>query len=371
MASEAEVLAMSKALGLASKGRGGAFPNPMVGAVVLDASGQEAGDGFHRKCGEPHAEAVALAAAGDRARGGTMVVTLEPCCHQGRTGPCTEKMIRAGISRVVVAMEDPDPRVQGGGVGALMNAGIDVETGLLEEKASKLNRVYLHYMRTGRSWVTLKLAVSLDGRVAAADGGSRWISCEESRKAVHRKRASVGAVMTGAGTVRSDDPRLTARDVPVPLSEQPARIVVTGSGDLGDAERFLSAPGRVIIAMPPGSVSPLEGLRGRRDMEIWELPENGRGGVDLRELLARTASRGIGEVLCESGPGLAADLFREGLVDSVMFFTAPILMGDGGVPAIGDIGVQSMDDAMRLRGVRRRRVGTDQLTEGEIVHGSD
>ncbi|OPL18158.1 MAG: hypothetical protein AVO35_06540 [Candidatus Aegiribacteria sp. MLS_C] len=371
MASDAEVLAMRKALRMASKGRGAAFPNPMVGAVVLDGNGVEVGDGFHRKCGEPHAETVALAAAGDRARGGTMVVTLEPCCHQGRTGPCTEKIIGAGISRVVVAMQDPDPRVHGGGIRALEEAGIDVETGILAERAAELNRFYLHYVRTGRSWVTLKLALSLDGRVAAADGGSRWISCEESRKTVHKKRASVSAVMTGAGTVRRDDPRLTARDLPFPLCEQPARVVVTGSGDLGDPKRFLSAPGRIIIALPRGAGDLPEIIRGRSDLEIWELPKDSRGGVDLRELLARTASRGMGEVLCESGPGLAANLMIEGLVDSVMFFTAPILMGNGGVPAIGDLGVRSMDGAIRLRGVRRRRIGTDQLTEGEIVHGSD
>lgn len=369
MASEAELLAMRKALRLAGRGRGATFPNPMVGAVVLDSRGREVGDGFHRKCGEPHAEAVALASASGKARGGTMVVTLEPCCHHGRTGPCTEKIIEAGISRVVIAMEDPDPRVCGGGARVLEDAGVDVETGVLAERAVELNRVYLRYLETGRSWVTLKMALSLDGRIAAADGSSRWISCEESRRIVHRRRATVGAVMTGGGTVRSDDPELTVRHAPLPPSGQPARIIVTASGDTGSSRKFLAAPGRIVIVVPEKVDVPA--AAGKRGVEVWELPKDPDGGADLEELLKRTASEGIGEILCESGPGLATALLVRGLVDSVMFFTAPVLLGDGGIPVLGDLGIQEIGRAIRLDNVRRRRSGTDHLTEGEIVHGSD
>ena len=211
MVTQAETRAMKRALKLATRGRGSTFPNPMVGAIILDCDGNLAGDGFHRKCGAPHAEVVAISSAGDAASGGTMIVTLEPCCHHGRTGPCTDEIIRAGISRIVIAMTDPDPRVSGKGIKQLESAGIEVETGLLSEKARELNRVYFHYLETSRSWVTLKIALSLDGKTAAADGSSRWISCDRSRRLVQRMRASTGAVLTGAGTVRADDPELTVR----------------------------------------------------------------------------------------------------------------------------------------------------------------
>lgn len=371
MASNTEILAMKKALKLAVRGRGSTFPNPMVGAVVLDRKGEEVGDGFHRKCGAPHAEAVALSSAGNRTEGGTMVVTLEPCCHQGRTGPCTDQIISAGISRVVIAMNDPDPRVCGGGADQLRSAGLDVETGVMSDEARRLNRIYLRYLETGRSWVTVKMAVSLDGRVAAADGSSRWISCEESRKRVHRKRANVGAVMTGAGTVRKDDPELTVRHASLPPSGQPPRIIVTRSGDLGGSEKALRAPGRVIIAVPEGASSGLEELSSFRGLEIWELPGNGSGGLQLEALLKRTADEGFGEILCEAGPGLATSLLRNGLADSMMVFTAPILLGEGGTPAFGELAIGSMEEALELEGAAFRRSGTDYLTEGEIVHGTD
>lgn len=371
MASGTEIQAMKKALRLAGRGRGGTFPNPMVGAVILDSEGSEAGDGFHRKCGAPHAEVVAISSAGDRADGGTLVVTLEPCCHQGRTGPCTDRIIDSGLSRVVIAMEDPDPRVNGAGVRQLQDAGLDVEVGVMAEESSSLNRVYLNYLRTGRSWVTLKLAVSLDGRIAAADSSSRWISCQESRKLVHRRRASAGAVMTGAGTVRKDDPELTVRHAALPPSGQPTRIVVTASGDLGNSEKIFMSPGRVILAYPQGAGG-VGGKHGhRRNVDLWALPEDGSGGISLIELLRRTASEGMGEILCEAGPGLATSLMRQDLVDSVLVFTAPILLGDSGIPAFGDLGIGTMDDALKFRVVTRRKSGDDFLTEGEIVHGTD
>ncbi len=371
MISDRETLAMRKALRLAGRGRGNTFPNPMVGAVILALDGTEAGDGFHRKCGAPHAEAVAISSAGDRARGATLVVTLEPCCHQGRTGPCTDRIIDAGISRVVIAMEDPDPRVCGRGVEQLRDAGLEVQVGLMSGEAARLNRVYLHYLRTGRSWVTLKMALSLDGRIAAEDGTSRWISCEESRKTVHRKRASVGAVMTGAGTVRKDDPELTVRLTALPPAGQPARIVLTRSGDLGSSENIVRAPGRVILAYPEGAGPSMKKFRDSRKVELWEMPPDETGGVRLLSLLKRTASEGFGEILCESGPGLSTVLLLQGLADSVMIFSAPMLLGGEGRPAFGELGIRSMEKALRLENVTCRRSGSDFLTEGEFVHRTD
>lgn len=366
MASEIELKAMRKALKLACRSRGNTFPNPMVGAVILGPEGIEVGDGFHRKCGTPHAEAVALSSAGNDARGATMVVTLEPCCHQGRTGPCTEQIIEAGISRVVVAMEDPDPRVSGSGAEQLREAGIEVEVGPLAEEARKLNRVYIHFLKTGRSWVTLKMAQSLDGRTAAADGSSRWITCEDSRKLVHARRASVGAVMTGAGTVREDDPELTVRLAPLPPSGQPVRIVVTSTGDLGKSEKLINAPGRTVVALP-------EGVRTEnKRVDIWEFPPvQNDSGFQLLSLLERTAAEGIGEILCEAGPRLSTELLSRELVDSVMIFTAPVLLGGEGRPAFETLGVDSIDDVIRLRNVSFTLSGTDFLTEGDIVHRTD
>lgn len=370
MACRAEIEAMKYALALARRGKGETFPNPMVGAVVLDPDGNRIGDGFHRKCGAPHAEAVAIASSAGKAEGGTLVVTLEPCCHQGRTGPCTEEIIRAGIRRVVAAMEDPAPQVCGGGIDRLRSAGIDVETGLLAAEAARLNKVYLRYLETGRSWVTLKMALTLDGRTAAADGTSRWISCEESRKRVHAKRASVQAVMTGAGTIRRDDPELSVRMVPVPPGGHPVRIAVTSSGDFGESERFLSAPGRVIVAIPEGVLTEGPSARSLGRAEIWEFPPRSGGGFDLEPLLRRTASEGFGEILCEAGSGLSTAFLREGLADSMMLFTAPAILGCEGAPAFRDLGIATIGKALRLENCTFRRSGSDFMTEGDIVHGS-
>lgn len=372
MASKEETLAMKKALKLAHYGKGNTFPNPMVGAVVLDSEGNHAGDGFHRKCGAPHAETVALSSAGDATEGGTLVVTLEPCCHEGRTGPCTQEIIESKVARVVIAMEDPDPRVNGKGVEQLEKADIEVEVGLLSKEAQKLNRVYLHYHRESRSWLTLKMAMSLDGRIAAADGSSKWISCDESRKHVHRKRASVQAIMTGAGTVRKDDPRLTVRLEDIPPGGQPCRIVVSSTCDFGGSKNLFTGKGRVVVAVPEGRDLQLPEYCRKPSVEVWELPATGdSGGVDLKELLKRTAAEGIGEILCEAGGSLASLLLKQKLVDSVSIFTSPILLGADGIPAFRSLGVETIDKAVRLKNFSFKRSGSDFLTEGEIVYGSD
>jgi len=371
MVSPDELRAMRRALTLASLGRRGAFPNPMVGAVVLDSRGTVAGEGYHACCGGPHAEVEAIGRAGSRAAGGTLVVTLEPCCHHGRTAPCVDSVIAAGISRVVMAMQDPDPRVAGGGTERLREAGLDVVTGLLGEEAARINGAYLHYQATGMSRLRLKLAVTMDGRIAAADGGSAWITCEASRREVHRMRADADAIVTGAGTVRRDDPELTVRLAEVPPTGQPARIVVTSTGDLGGSRRIFARDARVVAAvpetLPEGASRVLEDL----GAEIWRLPPDGAGRPDLASLLRRTASEGLGELLCEGGRGIATALLRGRLAAAMTVFTAPLLLGAGGMPATGDLGIVAMDGAFRLRGGRAAVSGTDTMLEGEIVYGAD
>ncbi|MCD4700639.1 MAG: bifunctional diaminohydroxyphosphoribosylaminopyrimidine deaminase/5-amino-6-(5-phosphoribosylamino)uracil reductase RibD [Candidatus Aegiribacteria sp.] len=372
MVSKNETRAMTKALKVAAYGRGSTFPNPMVGAVILDRDGNHVGDGFHRKCGAPHAEVIAIASAGEAASGGTMVVTLEPCCHHGRTGPCTDEIIRAGISRIVIAMTDPDPRVSGRGIKQLESAGIEVETGLLSGKAHELNRVYCHYLETSRSWITLKIALSLDGRTAAADGSSRWISCDKSRRRVQSMRASAAAVLTGAGTVRKDDPELTVRLNDAPSLRQPVRIVVSSTGDFGESWRIFRNPGRVIVAVPEGVAAQLAEYTGIPGVEVWEFPANsGIQGINLTSLFERTAADGIGSILCEAGSDLSTRLLKDELVDSVSIFTAPVILGGEGKPALQRLGIDSIENAIRLENVSSRRSGCDFITEGRVVYRAD
>ena len=372
MASPAEIQAMRRALELARAGGLSAFPNPLVGAVIFDSSGNIDGEGYHEICGGPHAEVLALEKASDAAFRGTLVVTLEPCCHYGRTSPCTDAILSAGIARVVVAMEDPDPRVAGRGIQTLRDGGIQVETGVLREEALRVNSTYLHFRETGRSWLRLKLALSMDGRLAAADGGAEWITCPTSREAVHRMRAESAAVLTGAGTVRSDDPRLTVRLSEAGPTGQPVRIILSMSGDMGGSERIFSGDARTIVVVPEGTpteiIAPIKNL----GAEIWELPgASDRVGIDLHTLLRRTAEEGMGEVLAECGSGLSTALLRERLVNSMAVFTAPLLLGAGGFPAVGDLSIPSMDSAIRLQDVRASISGSDTLLEGSVVYGSD
>jgi diaminohydroxyphosphoribosylaminopyrimidine deaminase/5-amino-6-(5-phosphoribosylamino)uracil reductase len=370
MADSTEVRAMERALELAEGGRGRTFPNPMVGAVVLSPRGEVLGEGCHRCCGGPHAEVEALRDAGDRARGSTVVVTLEPCCHTGRTGPCTEELIGAGVSRVVVAMEDPNPEVCGRGIRRLRSRGLDVEVGPLADRAAELNRAYLHFLRTGRSLVVLKMASTLDGRVAAADGSSRWITGPEAREAVHRMRSRSDCVMVGSGTVRRDDPRLTVRLQGYDPAGGPLRLAVAGPGGIPRDALMLGDGPRSVVALPatapPEVVAGMEGA----GAEVWRLPEEG-GTVVLPALLTRMAKEGVGETLCEGGPSLATALLRAELADRGAFFVAPKLLGGTGRPALGDLGTGSVDRALCMENVRVGVLGSDALLEGELVYGAD
>jgi diaminohydroxyphosphoribosylaminopyrimidine deaminase/5-amino-6-(5-phosphoribosylamino)uracil reductase len=367
MFTAAEERGMRRALDLAALGGRKAFPNPLVGAVVIGGNSIIA-EGFHACCGAPHAEVIALESAGNGAGKATLVVSLEPCCHTGRTGPCVREIISSGITRVVAAMQDPDPRVSGKGFAALRAAGIDVETGLMEAEARSLNRAYLHYRETGRSLLRLKMAVTLDGMVAASDGSSRWITGEQARARVREMRAASSAILVGAGTVRADDPSL----MPGPDRPEggfPSRMVVSRTGHLDTGARIFDGTAPLIIVLPygacPGSAETLR----RAGAEIWEIPSSS-GGVDLRLLLETAASRGLGGILCEGGAGLATSLIREELVDEVAIFVAPALLGGEGLRLTGELDIGTISQAIRLTGVEFTPVGEDVLVEGRIVHGS-
>lgn len=347
---------MELALREALKGGKAVFPNPMVGAVILDRNGNVVSTGHHACCGAPHAEREALSRAGD-VSGFTMVVTLEPCCHHGRTPPCAEAIAEAGIARVVVGMVDPDTQVRGGGIEYLRARGIDVQVGLMEKAAEGINRVYIHHRKTGRSFLHLKMAGTLDGRSAAPDGTSRWITGAESRRRVHEYRRNSHGVLIGGKTAIADDPSLDARDVDCPGDEQPVRIIYTLEPLPGHLKVF-NTPGRTIVASP-------------ERLEVPRSAENWTGMVTPVELLERTAGEGLGLVLCEGGGTLGASLLKLRLVDRLSIFTAPALLGSTGLPLLGDLGVGSIGGVIRLQDPVVTRTGEDILTEGEVVYRAD
>lgn len=355
---------MTAALKLARAGRGATSPNPMVGAVVVKG-GRIVGTGFHERFGGPHAEICALEEAGSSARGATMYVTLEPCCVWGKTPPCTEAIIAAGIARVVVPVLDPNPDIAGRGVRALHDAGIDVDVGLLGEEAEALNGPYFKFRRTGLPFVRLKLAISLDGKVAAPRG-PRWISSGPSRELVHAMRAEADCVLVGIGTVLADDPELTDRR-PDASGRQPARLIVDRAlripADAAVVETARSI--RSIVACGPGAEAATEAALRARGVSVWRCPE-GRGGVDLSAALRRASEEGLIDVLCEGGPRVATSLLDERLVDAIAFFVAPSLIGSEGVAALGALtGLEDPESA--FENVRWREVGRDVLIEADVA----
>lgn len=362
---------MARALRLADLGRYTADPNPRVGCVLV-RDGRVVGEGWHRRAGGPHAERIALAAAGDLARGATAYVTLEPCCHHGRTPPCTEALIGAGVARVVAAMVDPNPLVAGKGLEQLWDAGIAAESGLLEAQARALNPGFVSRMERGRPWCRCKLAASLDGRTAMASGESRWISSEASRRDVQRLRARSSAIVTGVETVLADDPsldvRLAAEDLPgmepgEPV-RQPLRVVVDSRLRTPPTARLLTRPGATLIAGVAGvaGVAGADGARAaalaRAGARVLGLPAD-RGRVDLGALLQRLAEEGVNEVLLESGPTLAGAALAGGLVDELIVYVAPHLMGDQARSLLRLPGLSRMDQRIALHLEEVRRIGPD------------
>ena len=352
---------MEEAFALAERGRGSAHPNPLVGAVLVHG-GEVVGRGWHLGPGEPHAEAMALSEAGARAAGATLYCTLEPCSHQGQTPPCADALVAAGVRRAVVAMNDPNPLVDGRGLARLRDGGVKVE--LQEERwgarARKQNAPFLKFHATGLPLVTYKAAVTLDGKVAAAGGDARWISCLDSRRAVHQLRATVDAVMVGAGTLRRDDPELTVR-----LSEgrDPVRVIVTHRGELPSGARVLATarqtPTIVLAERADDAARRMLEARGA------ELIEIGEGG--LRAGLAALAERGLLDILCEGGPTLAGTLLAEELLDRVLLFVAPLIVGRGAPDLFAAPAVGAVADAWRLHDVEWRPVCDDLLLSGSLT----
>jgi diaminohydroxyphosphoribosylaminopyrimidine deaminase / 5-amino-6-(5-phosphoribosylamino)uracil reductase len=346
---------MQRALQLAALGAGRTSPNPLVGAVVLDASGQLVGEGFHARAGAPHAEVGALRQAGERARGGTLVVTLEPCCHHGRTPPCSQAVIAAGIARVVVAMTDPNPQVAGGGLAELRAAGIAVITGVAEAEARALNRAFCHRILHGRPYAILKWAMSVDGRTALANGASQWISAPPARAWVHALRAQCDAVIVGGGTVRADNPQLTSRGRRHP---EPLRVVLSRSLDLPPAALLWNqALAPTLVAHGPDAPAAARAALDQGGVERLEL-----ACCSPRLLLEELAHRGCNQVLWECGPDLAAAALREGCVQELAAVIAPKLLG--GQPArtpLGELGHGAMAEVASWHGQLPQPLGPDLL----------
>jgi diaminohydroxyphosphoribosylaminopyrimidine deaminase / 5-amino-6-(5-phosphoribosylamino)uracil reductase len=344
---------MARALQLAGRGLYSTSPNPRVGCVIVDGQGV-AGEGWHEKAGRPHAEVNALAAAGARARGGTAYVSLEPCAHHGRTAPCTGALIRAGVARVVAALEDPNPEVAGKGLAQLAQSRIEVACGLLAEEARELNVGFVSRMMRGRPWVRMKIAASLDGRTALADGRSRWITDEASRRDGHRWRARACAVLTGIGTVRDDDPQLTVREVET--DRQPLRVVADARMELPDSARIL-AGGAVLVAAAREDRAGRARLEAR-GAEVIVLPD-AAGKVDLAALMAELARRGVNELHVEAGCRLNGSLVRAGLVDELVLYLAPALIGDTARGMFALPGLEDLAARRRLAIRDTRPVGPD------------
>ena len=327
---------MARALQLAARGRYSTAPNPAVGCVVLDAAGGVVGEGWHHRAGQPHAEVYALHAATVRARGGTAYVTLEPCSHHGRTPPCADALIEAGVRRVVAAMQDPNPRVAGDGLRKLAAVGIVTAVGVLEGEARELNRGFVSRMTRGRPWVTVKIGSSADGRTALADGSSQWITSEPARADVQQLRARASAIVTGIGTALADDPALTVRDGTLDLGERvPLRVVLDSRGRL-EPDLKLARDGlpTLVFCLDAAAVT----LARHADAEpsalqVEPLRADSTGRIDLHAVLQRLAALECNEVLVEAGPRLAGSFLAAALADEIVLYVAPAILGEAAQPS--------------------------------------
>lgn len=362
---------MRLALDLAGRAWGRTWPNPMVGAVLV-RGGEIVGRGWHRRCGGPHAEIHALREAGAGARGATCYVTLEPCSHYGKTPPCAPALIRAGVKRVVAAMQDPNPKVSGRGLKLLRAAGIKVEVGLLGKEARRLNEVFVKRIRSGLPFVICKAAMSLDGKIACGNGESRWISSLPARRFAHRLRAAAEVVIVGGGTVCRDNPALNVRLAKAAAPARPIRLVLEGKRTVAAGSQIVRTAARqpVIIATARRGRHPLAGAPG---VEVWPLPAAG-GRVDVRALLRRLGERGISLILVEGGAETHAAFLgldtghSPVLADRIHFILAPLLLGGRRAPGpVGGLGADRPDRGIRLRGIRWEPLGPDWLMTAKPV----
>lgn len=355
-----DITFMKRSLRLAEKARGMTSPNPLVGAVIV-RNGKIIAEDYHKKAGELHAEALALQRAGDKAKGATLYVTLEPCCHaEKRTPPCCPLIVSHGIKKVVVAMRDPNPKVSGRGLDELRRRGITVVEGVLRDKAERLNEAYCKYINTKRPFVILKAAMTLDGRIATPDGESKWITGEKARRVVHQLRCGVDAVMTAIGTVRADNPELTSR---IKCPRQPVRIIIDPALETPPDYNVSNVPPPAIFVTRTGNEEKKKALRAKGIQFI----EFGGGRVDPTWLMDRLGSMGIMSVMIEAGSSFNASALNAGIVDKIVFFFAPkIICGKASIPVVGGDFFMKLDDCIRLSDMSVRKVGEDIMVEGYI-----
>jgi len=366
-------LYMKRALSLAARGKGKTNPNPMVGAVVVN-QGQVVGEAYHQQAGKPHAEILALHRAGPRARGGVLYVTLEPCCHSHkRTPPCVPLLVQSALSRVCVAMRDPNPQVAGRGIQALKQAGVDVSVGMLEAEAQQLNEVYIHWITTGRSFLILKGAMTLDGKIATRLGQSQWITGEQARKDVHRIRSQVDAVMVGIGTVLVDNPELSARGAKGAngrrMGRQPVRVVLDSRLRIASKAKVLQwvhEQPTIVCTTAQASTKNIQTLK-EQGVQVFVLPQKS-GKVSLKAVLATLGKEGLSSVLLEGGSTLNASALHEGLVNQVRLYVAPQLLGGQDAKSlIGGTSPNTLARAWHLLNPQLKKLGQDWLITANIA----
>ncbi len=358
---------MKKALILARRGLGKTSPNPMVGALIVK-EGKILGTGYHRKYGEAHAEVIALRNARGDVRGASMYVTLEPCCHHGWTPPCVDALIEAGMSRVVIGTPDPNPRVNGKGIQSLLDSGIQVKAGVLEEQCRELNEAYFKYIQTGIPFVTLKFSQSVDGRIATKTGHSQWISSPETLRLAHTLRSIHDGVLVGIGTVLVDDPSLTVRLV---KGKNPQRIIVDGRLRIPLTAKVLHdemVDKTIIVATQGANRKKSQSLK-HLGIEILWVARNQRGEVDMEDLLRILGRMGVTSVLVEGGSKIITSFLRKRLADKIVMVMAPKLIGEG-IEAVGNLEIRDLHKALRISRMKTRRLGDDIVIEGYLREGS-
>jgi len=360
---------MMEALRLARKGRGMVSPNPLVGAVIVQGN-KIVGSGYHHFYGGPHAEVYALKSAGERARGADLYINLEPCCHRGKTPPCTDALIKSGIRRAFIGITDPNPLVSGRGIRKLRKAGIEVATGILQKECRLLNEPFIKYITQKVPFVVLKLAATLDGKIATTSGDSRWISGEAARRLVHRLRSEVDAVLVGSGTVLADDPQLTVRHYSGANRKNPVRIVVDTRLRTPLSSQLLRTAHEIKTIIATTQQAPKSKISKIKQCGAEVFVASSRNGrVDLKRLMRHLAQQGIAYVVVEGGSELSAAALRDGVVDKVFFFYAPKIIGGAHAHSmVGGKGVPRISDAIRLTNVHYKKLGEDILVEGYITN---
>lgn len=363
--SDRDRAAMSECLSLASQAEGRTAPNPMVGAVVSDANGNIVGRGYHQKAGSGHAEVLAFEDAGNHAQGGTLYVSLEPCCHHGRTPPCTDLVLKSGVKRVVAGMIDPNPVVAGKGIQQLRNAGLQVDVGLLEDQCRFLNRGFIKRIIKGLPWTTLKMAATLDGRIADRDGNSRWITGAEARAHVHELRNKVDCVIIGGHTAWKDDAQLNVRDIAD--GRDPLKAVIDPQLLVQPQSRFCAAPSKSALTLS-GTATFIFSSRQKIEnaasygQHVQLVPE-----LDLESIFKKLASLGVQTLLCEGGGRLAGALLEAGLIDEICWFVSPSILIDGkSIPSLAGTQLQLITERIKLQNVEYKQLGQDLLVSGLV-----